>query len=183
MKLLNPSVIKMVPLTHLSHVSESDHTSPPSSVLWHIAKWDFLALLQGVSGLIHQDAWLFSFPYTGTKRWLQCCEIWEGTPWRPLGATLCSWVEFSAKVPEQVANPAGPGCAPQLGSGVPTEPGCCWRAGWAQEEKHSFQWWLDLGLAPFGQKGSKAATLLCSFKAVHSDQRRWNIFPVLKEYF
>lgn len=141
----------------------------------------FLALVQGISGLIHQEVWLSSFPYTGTNKWLQWCEIWEGTPSRPLASALCTWVQFSAKVTEQVANPAGLGSAPQLGSGVPTGTGCCWRAVWAQEEKHSFQWWVDLGQAPLRQKGSKAATLQCLFKAAHTHQRRLGIFPVLKE--
>lgn len=141
----------------------------PHSVLWHIAKWDlsvlssegeFLALVQGVSGLTDQEVWVSSFPYTRTKKWLQWCEIWEGIPWRPLASTLCSWVQFNAKVTEQVGNPAGLGSAPctRLPSWATvfcTGPGCRWRALWPQEQKHSSQHGCTCDRHPWDKKAQR----------------------------
>lgn len=55
---------------------------------------EFLALIS-ISGPIHQEVWLSSFPYTGTEKWLQWGKIWETTP---------------LKAP---CTPPGEGCSPQ----------------------------------------------------------------------
>lgn len=110
-----------------------------------------LALVQGLSSLKQQKGWLASFPYTGTKKWPQWCEIWEGPlPANPagLGAVLLS----HSHPPCQLLQAGG--CHSREGV-FSTGTGCCWRVVWPQEEKHSLQWWMDLGQAPFRQKGSK----------------------------
>lgn len=64
---------------------------------WPLSRRRILALVQGISSLRQQKLWLTSLATV----------MWDLG--RALACTLCSWVQFNAKVTEQVANPAGLG--------------------------------------------------------------------------
>lgn len=128
-------------------------------------------MVQGGCGLIDQEVWLSSFPYTGTKKMAAVVRDLGRHSLEPPCLHIAAGYSLMLKVTEQGASPAGLGSAPctqppELEQVFSREPGCCWRALWPQEQKHSFQSGGTGTLET--QKGSKAATLLCLLKAVVS---------------
>lgn len=80
-------------------------------------------MVQGGCGLIDQEVWLSSFPYTGTKKMAAVVRDLGRHSLEPPCLHIAAGYSLMLKVTEQGASPAGLGSAPctqppELGQGV-----------------------------------------------------------------